>query len=98
MKLSLAEVEHVSGLAQLSLTEEEKELFRGQLSSILEYAERLQRLDTHAIPPTSTVLPLRSVMRNDNVVPSLPVSDVLANAPEVENELFQVPIILEEEG
>ena len=98
IELRVSEVEHVSGLAQLSLTEEEKELFRGQLSAILEYAERLQRLDTHAIPPTSTVLPLRSIMRDDNVVPSLPLRDVLANAPEVENELFQVPIILEEEG
>lgn len=98
MKLGLAEVEHVAGLAQLSLTEEEVELFRDQLSSILEYAERLQQLDTEAIPPTSTVLSLHSVMRRDEIRPSLPLGDVLANAPAVEDDLFRVPIILEGEG
>jgi aspartyl-tRNA(Asn)/glutamyl-tRNA(Gln) amidotransferase subunit C len=98
MKLSTAEVEHVSSLARLALTEEEKELFRDQLSSILEYAERLKHLDTEAIPPTSTVLPLHSVMRSDEISPSLSLGDVLANAPAVEDELFRVPIILEGEG
>jgi aspartyl-tRNA(Asn)/glutamyl-tRNA(Gln) amidotransferase subunit C len=98
MKLSLAQVEHVATLARLALTGEEKELYREQLSSILEYAERLQALDTEAIPPTATVLPLQNVMREDEVQPSLPVADVLANAPAVEDHCFRVPVILEGEG
>jgi aspartyl-tRNA(Asn)/glutamyl-tRNA(Gln) amidotransferase subunit C len=96
MKLSRAEVEHVAQLAQLGLSEEEKALFQEQLSSILEYAERLQALDTAAIPPTATVLPVENVMREDEVQPSLPRADVLANAPAVEDGCFQVPLVLEE--
>ena len=95
MKLTRAEVEHIAELAKLELTEEEKEKFREQLSAILEYAEMLQRLDTEAIPPTATVLPLRNVMRPDEVEPSLPLEDILANAPQAEDSYFKVQAILE---
>lgn len=95
MKLSLAEVEHIAELAKLGLTEEEKERFQEQLSAILEHFEMLQQLDTEAIPPTATVLPLRNVMRPDEVGPSLPPEDVLANAPAVEEDCFKVRAILE---
>ena len=98
MKLSLAQVEHVAQLAQLSLSDQEKELFREQLSSILEYAQRLQQVDTSAIPPTATVLPLENVMRDDQVRPSLPLADVLANAPDTEDGYFRVPVVLEGDG
>lgn len=98
MKLSLAQVEHVARLAQLTLSDQEKELFREQLSSILEYAQRLQQLDTSAIPPTATVLPLENVMRDDQARPSLPLADVLANAPDTEDGHFRVPVVLEGEG
>jgi aspartyl-tRNA(Asn)/glutamyl-tRNA(Gln) amidotransferase subunit C len=98
MKLGSAEVEHVANLAQLALSDQERELFREQLSSILEYAERLQELDTEAIPPTATVLPLENVMRDDEIQPSLPLADVLANAPQVDDDCFQVPLVLETDG
>jgi aspartyl-tRNA(Asn)/glutamyl-tRNA(Gln) amidotransferase subunit C len=98
MRLSLAQVEHVAQLAQLTLSDQEKELFCEQLSSILEYAQRLQELDTSAIPPTATVLPLENVMRDDQIRPSLPLEDALANAPDTENDYFRVPVILEGEG
>mgnify|MGYP000131456702 CR=1 FL=1 len=98
MKLSLAQVEQVAGLAQLTLSDTEKEVFREQLSSILEYAQRLQEVDTSAIPPTATVLPLENVMRDDEVHPSLPLADALANAPAVEDACFRVPAVLEREG
>jgi len=98
MKLSLAQVEHVAQLAQLALSGQEKELFREQLSSILEYAGCLQQLDTSAIPPTATVLPLENVMRQDQIRPSLPRADVLANAPATEDGHFRVPLVLEGEG
>jgi aspartyl-tRNA(Asn)/glutamyl-tRNA(Gln) amidotransferase subunit C len=95
MKLSRAEVEHIAELAKLSLTEAEKEKFRGQLSAILEYAERLNQLDTEAIPPTATVLALRNVMRPDEVRPSFPSEEILANAPDVEEDCFRVKAVLE---
>jgi aspartyl-tRNA(Asn)/glutamyl-tRNA(Gln) amidotransferase subunit C len=98
MKLSLDQVEHVAQLAQLALDDREKELFCRQLSSILDHARHLQRLDTAGIPPTATVLPLENVMRDDEVRPSLPLADVLANAPAVEGDCFQVPVVLEGDG
>jgi aspartyl-tRNA(Asn)/glutamyl-tRNA(Gln) amidotransferase subunit C len=98
MKLSLAQVEHVAQLARLTLSDQEKELFCEQLSSILEYAKHLQELDTSAIPPTATVLPLENVMRDDQIRLSLPLDDVLSNAPRTENDYFRVPVVLEGEG
>jgi len=95
MPLTLEQVEHIAELARLELTAEEKALYREQLSAILDYAAILQRVDTSAIPPTATVLPLRNVMRDDVVQPSLPIEDVLANAPDVEDGCFRVTAILE---
>lgn len=95
MTLTLAEVEHIAELARLRLTPAEKELYRQQLSAILEYAARLQKLDTSGIPPTASVLPPRSVLREDEPRPSLPVEDVLQNASQRENKQFRVPPVLE---
>jgi aspartyl-tRNA(Asn)/glutamyl-tRNA(Gln) amidotransferase subunit C len=95
VKLTLAEVEHIAELARLSLSEDEKALYQEQLSAILEYAERLQALDTSAIPPTATVLPLRSVTRADEPRDSMSREDVLANAPQVEAESFRVQAVLD---
>jgi aspartyl-tRNA(Asn)/glutamyl-tRNA(Gln) amidotransferase subunit C len=95
MTLTLAEVEHIAQLARLELTAEEKERYRQQLSDILDYARRLQELDTEGIPPTASVLPPRSVLRPDETSPSLPVEDLLRNAPQAEDNQFRVPPVLE---
>lgn len=95
MVLTREEVEHIADLARLALTEEEKERFRQQLSAVLEYAARLQELDTEAIPPTATVLPLRNIMRPDEPRPPAPQEDILANAPDKEENCFKVPAIWE---
>jgi aspartyl-tRNA(Asn)/glutamyl-tRNA(Gln) amidotransferase subunit C len=95
MTLTLSEVEHIAQLARLELTDEEKELYRQQLSAILEYASRLQKLDTSQIPPTSSVLPPRSRLRPDVSAPSLAVKDILRNAPQAENDQFRVPPVME---
>ena len=98
MTLTLAEVEHIAELARLSLTDAEKTLYRDQLSAILDYAAILQQVDTSAISPTATVLPLRNVMRPDAVEPSMSSEDVLANASDVEEGCFRVRAILESGG
>ncbi len=95
MSLSLAEVEHIAQLARLELTGEEKERYRQQLSAILEYAARLQAIDTSHIPPTSSVLPPRSVLRPDVAAPGLSVDDLLRNAPRPEQQQFRVPPVME---
>jgi len=94
-KLTIEEVEHIAELAKLGLTEEEKRTFQEQLSAILEYFETLQEVDTSAIPPTATVLPLCNVMREDEVCPSLPPEVILANAPDREGDAFKVQAVLE---
>ena len=95
MKLTLAQVEHIAELAKLSLSDEEKARYQEQLSAILEYAERLQAVDTTAIPPTATVLPLRSVMRADEPRDSMSRDGVLGNAPQAEAECFRVQAVLD---
>ncbi|HEY72013.1 MAG: Asp-tRNA(Asn)/Glu-tRNA(Gln) amidotransferase GatCAB subunit C [Chloroflexi bacterium] len=95
MKLNREKVEHIADLARLALSDEEKTLYQEQLSAILEYFERLQELDTGAIPPTATVLPLRNVMRNDEAKLPFPCEDILANAPAAEEGCFRVPAVLE---
>ena len=95
MPLTSAEVEHIAELARLSLTEQEMTLFQDQLSAILDYAAVLQGVDTSAVPPTATVLPLRNVMRDDVMAPSLSTEDVLANAPAATDGYFKVKAILE---
>jgi aspartyl-tRNA(Asn)/glutamyl-tRNA(Gln) amidotransferase subunit C len=96
MSLTRAEVQHIAELAKLQLTESEEALYQEQLSDILDYIQRLNTLDTGALPPTATVLPLRSVMRDDVPRPSLPVDDVLANAPARAGDSFEVRVILED--
>ena len=95
MALTHEQVEHIADLAKLGLTEEEIERFREQLSAILDYAAMLNRLDTAAIPPTASVLPLRNVMRMDEARPALSQADALANAPSAEAGYFQVKAVLE---
>jgi aspartyl-tRNA(Asn)/glutamyl-tRNA(Gln) amidotransferase subunit C len=95
-RITLAEVEHVARLARLELSAAEKERMRSQLDVILAYVAKLNEVDTRDVPPTSHVLPLVNVMREDEVRPSYPADAMLANAPEAEGELFRVPKILEE--
>jgi aspartyl-tRNA(Asn)/glutamyl-tRNA(Gln) amidotransferase subunit C len=95
MKLSREEVQHIALLARLGTTETELERFREQLSNILENFQILQQVDTTDVPPTTQSVALQNVVRDDEVAPSLPPDDVLANAPQREGELFRVKAVLE---
>jgi len=95
MMLSLEEIEHIADLARLQLTPEEKELYRQQLSAVLDYMAKLRKVDTASIEPTASVLPLRTVLRPDVTRPSLKPAELLANAPAAEAEMFRVPPVLE---
>ena len=90
-KLTRETVEHIADLAHLTLGEPQLALFQEQLSDILGYAARLQELDTDAIPPTASVLPLRSVLRDDVPATTLRTDDALQNAPEAQADCFVVP-------
>ena len=90
MKLSIDEVRHVANLARLGLSEEELEAMATQLSTILEYIDKLEEIDTSAIPPTAQVGELTDVMREDELGPSLPQEAALQNAPAREQGYFRV--------
>ncbi len=95
MKLSREQVIDIADLAKLDLTEAEIEQYADQLSAVLDYASRLEQLDTNNIPPTATVLPLENVMREDEVQPCLPREQALANAPSAIEGQFRVDAVLE---
>lgn len=95
MSINIQDVEHVARLARLDLSEEEKEMFTAQLSAILKYAEKLNELDTSNVEPTTHVLHVSNVMRDDEVKESLPIEKVLRNAPDDEDGQFKVPAVLE---
>lgn len=95
MSISIKDVEHVANLARLELSDADKEQFAGQLNAILKYAEKLNELNTDGIEPTTHVLPIANVMREDAVQPSLPAEKALSNAPEQEDGHFKVPAVLE---
>ncbi|MEO5964077.1 MAG: Asp-tRNA(Asn)/Glu-tRNA(Gln) amidotransferase subunit GatC [Candidatus Limnocylindrales bacterium] len=92
--LTRADVEHVAYLARLGLTGEELARLEGQLNHILDQYAKLAELDTSAIPPTAQTIELENILRDDVARPSLPVEDVLANAPERDGDFFVVPAIL----
>jgi aspartyl-tRNA(Asn)/glutamyl-tRNA(Gln) amidotransferase subunit C len=95
MKLSREEVLHIARLARLGLSEEEIVRMQGQLSHILEQFEILQQVDTSDVPPTAQSLSVHSVMRDDEVAPSLSQEEVLANAPRREADYLRVRAVLE---
>jgi aspartyl-tRNA(Asn)/glutamyl-tRNA(Gln) amidotransferase subunit C len=94
MPLSREEVEYVAALARLGLNEGEITRLQGQLSSILEHIEAIERLDTKAIPPTAQVIDMTNVMRPDLVTGSLSREAVLENAPRQADGFFEVHAIL----
>jgi aspartyl-tRNA(Asn)/glutamyl-tRNA(Gln) amidotransferase subunit C len=95
MSIQVKDVEYVAKLARLNLSEEERETFTGQLNAILQYADKLNELNTDDIEPTTHVLHLSNVMREDVVMESLPQEKVFRNAPEEEDGQFKVPAVLE---
>ncbi len=95
MKLSREEVLHIAALARLGLTEAEVDRMSEQLSNILENFEALKKVDTEGVPPTAQSIALQSVVRNDEVAPSLSPDEVLANAPQKQDDFFKVRHVLE---
>jgi aspartyl-tRNA(Asn)/glutamyl-tRNA(Gln) amidotransferase subunit C len=96
MPLDRQQVEHIASLARIGLTDEEIELFRQQLSHILEQFEILDELDTAGIQPTGHAVDLHGVLREDEAQGSLTSEDTLRNAPRREGDFIRVKAVLEE--
>jgi len=95
MKVDEKEVEYVAALARIELSEDEKAQYSEQLSTILDFFDRLKEVDTENVQPTSHVLDLVNAYRPDEVRPSVGVEAVLQNAPDRANRFFRVPKILD---
>ena len=98
MALTIEEVQHVALLARLSLSPEELEKMRTQLSQILDYINMLVEVDVREVPPTFQVTDLLNVVRDDIVHPSLSREDVLANAPDQQAGMFRVKAVFDDDA
>ncbi|MBM7621969.1 aspartyl-tRNA(Asn)/glutamyl-tRNA(Gln) amidotransferase subunit C [Bacillus tianshenii] len=94
-RISEDQVKHVAHLARLAINEEEAVMFTSQLDAIISFAEQLNELDTDHVPPTTHVLPMKNIMRDDVPKEGLPVDEVLKNAPDHKNGQIRVPSIIE---
>jgi aspartyl-tRNA(Asn)/glutamyl-tRNA(Gln) amidotransferase subunit C len=95
MLLSNEEVDYIAVLARLNLSDAERERARRELSQILDSFEKLKELDTEDVSPTSHVLPVTNVTRQDVSRPGLSHELALSNAPEKAAGMFQVPRVVE---
>jgi aspartyl-tRNA(Asn)/glutamyl-tRNA(Gln) amidotransferase subunit C len=88
------DVEYAAGLAQLKLDEDEKEKYTEQIGEILDYVDKLSELDTDDVVPTAYTVPMKNVLRKDEVKESLPREKSLANAPDEKDGQFRAPKIM----
>ena len=95
MPLTPDEVKRIARLARVGLSDDEVAHFQVQLSEILDYFQRLREVDTEKLPPTARTLAMHNVMRDDEPRTSFGKEEVLANAPQREDDLFRVRAILE---
>ena len=96
-KIDKRDVEYIAALAQLTLDDGTKERLVGELSEILAYMDKLDKLDTSNVEPTMHALEMTNVYRDDEVRPSLDRETALMNAPKSDGEYFLVPRILDTE-
>lgn len=94
MSISKDDVLHVAGLARLELSEDEVSKYEEELNDVLKFMDKLNELDTEGIEPSAHVLDINNVFREDEVQESFDVEEILANAPEREDDYFKVPSIL----
>ena len=89
------QVRWVAHLARLQLTDAELATLTRDLSNILDYVNQLQQVNTDGVEPLAHPLPLQNVFRADEPVPSLPVAEALANAPDRRGDFYGVPAVLD---
>ena len=93
-RITLEQIRHVAKLSRLALSEEQLVRLAPQLESILQYVAKIDEVEVSGVEPMAHALPLRNVMRDDVVEPSLPLEKVLMNAPETDGPFFKVPKII----
>lgn len=95
MKIKKKDIEYVANLSRIELSEMEKETFVHQLSDILSYIEKLNRLNTETVKPMSCAIDVTNIFREDIVEPSISLEDTQLNAPALKGVFFKVPKVIE---
>ncbi len=95
MPISKDEVRHVAALARLAPSEDDIELYTGQIQRILAHVDKISELDTEGVEPTTSTTPVSGPMREDEIKKSLSQDEALSNAPVSERGCFKVPQIIE---
>lgn len=95
MSITKDTVKYAANLARIEMNDKELEQITVQLGRILDYVQKLKNLNVEGLEPTSHVLEMKNVYREDTVKKSLPVEEVMKNAPEREGDLFRVAKIIE---
>lgn len=95
MKISRTEVEHVSRLARLALTDQELDALTVEMDAILDYVEQLKALDTEGIVPTAHAVPMENAFREDDPRPGFTPDQALGNAPDATESAFRVRRVIE---
>ena len=90
------QVRHLASLVRIELTDSEVEEFRSELASILSHIDALSEIDTEGVPPTNNGADLLNVQDADASQPAMPRDQVLANAPQREDEYFRVHAVLDQ--
>ena len=88
-------IAYLEELSRLELTKEEEERAKRELGNVVEYIDTLNELDTESVEPTSHILPVNNVFREDEVKPSFDRVAIIGNAPETKDGCFKVPKAVE---
>ncbi|MFD2683102.1 Asp-tRNA(Asn)/Glu-tRNA(Gln) amidotransferase subunit GatC [Bacillus seohaeanensis] len=94
-RISEEQVKHVAHLARLAITDDEVKKFTGQLDAIIGFAEQLNELDTTNVKPTTHVLEMKNILREDKPGKGLPREEVLKNAPDHQDGQVRVPSVMD---
>lgn len=94
MNIDRKKIEYIAQLANLGLTEKEKDKIKQDLEVILDYVEKLNELNTENIPLTTSILSLENILREDKIEKSLSQQEVLSNAPDKKGGFFKVPKVI----
>ena len=95
MSLSADQVRWVAHLARLELAEDELAALTRDLAAIVDYVNQLQAVNTDSVEPLAHAIEISDVFRDDAPVPSLPVDQALANAPQRQGDYYAVPAVLD---
>ena len=95
MRITSDDIRHLALLCRIAMTDDDVDIMRDQMSNILNNIDILNRVDTDGVEPTGHSVDLVSVMREDEVASASPIEDILANAPDQEDDFIRVRAVLE---